>query len=363
MAIVFGLVSALMFGLLDICIAHTTRMIGMMYTLVLAHALAAAILVLYLFAHTSSITAGIQPDTFPLLLCIGGALGIVSCLTNLSLYKGLEMGPLAIISPVAASYGLITVFLTGIVLHEFPSPMGSLVFLLIIGGMILMTNTRKRTRVPLPRFSFSRSLLPFFGLTMILSCITVTIVFALLHWLEINIWLALVCCIVESIGIVLACCLAHAPTMAFSQWWTNHGLQSGILFGIGAMIGFGVEYFLLSLASTHLGPIHPVALSRLCSALFLFTYTRNQRMRGWGEIKLKHVGFIILIGLLDILGTIFYDVGSGQSTVLVAALSSTYPILPFLFGVIRYHEKVSIRQWSGVGIMILGMIGLTFLGK
>jgi drug/metabolite transporter (DMT)-like permease len=239
-----------------------------------------------------------------------------------------------------------------------------LALMLIVGGMLLTVSTGGKEMRVLPQMTLSRAVLAFGGVALLLSLFTALVLFIVLKWLELSLWFILFCCLCEAICIFLACCLALVPSLAqLHSWWALYQQQSGLLFGIGAMLGFGVEYFLLSLATAHLGPVHPVVVSRLCSALLLFASARQQHIQGWGEIKLKQFGLILLIGLLDVLGTISYNVGSSQSTVLVAALSSTYPLLPFLIGVLWYRERISFAQWVGVGIMIFGMIGLSLLGK
>jgi drug/metabolite transporter (DMT)-like permease len=250
--------------------------------------------------------------------------------------------------------------LAALFLHDLPSPPMCLALILIVGGMLLTVSTGEKESQVFPQITVPRTVLVFGGLALFLSLFTASILFLMLRWLELNLWLILFCCLCEAICIFLACCLVLVPSLAqLRSWWVEYQQQSGLLFGIGAMLGFGIEYFLLSLASAHLGPVPPVVASRLCSALLLFASSRHQHIHGWGEIKLKHFGLIALIGLLDVLGTISYTVGSSQNTMLVAALSSTYPLLPFLVGVLWYRERISRAQWAGVGVMIFGMIGLS----
>lgn len=155
---------------------------------------------------------------------------------------------------------------------------------------------------------------------------------------------------------LLAGSFTLVPLFIQHSRWAKQKQQLGLLFGVGAMLGFGSEYFLLSLTTPHLGPTAPVAVSRVGSTLLLFAYARHQRVEGWGDINLKHFSGMVLIGLLDVLGTICYNLGSVQSTVLTATLSSTYPLLPLLIGIIWYRERISLPQWVGVGILLLGMI-------
>jgi len=343
MAIFFGLASAVMFGLLDLLIARSSKTLGIMYTLVFAHGAAASILVLYLLAHASSASFGLPPGNIPVLLWIGAGLGTVSCLTNVSLYQGLSFGPMALISPVTASYGLITMVLAIIFLHEIPSPATSVVFIAMIGGMILAARS-ERHETTQPPMRLSHTMTIFTVSTLALSLLTGGTLFVLLGWLEIPSWLVIFWSVCEATCILLLCSFALIPLFVRHQRLTRQKQQVGLLFGMGAMLGFGSEYFLLSLTTVHLGPVAPVAVSRVGSTLLLFAYAHHQRVAGWGDIKLKHFSGMVLIGLLDVLGTICYNLGSVHNIVLTTTLSSTYPLLPFLVGTFWYRERISLPQ-------------------
>ncbi|GCE09181.1 hypothetical protein KDAU_65100 [Dictyobacter aurantiacus] len=299
-----------------------------------------------------------------MLLCMGCGLGLVSSLTNLSLYRALALGPLALISPVTASYGLITMALAVLLLHEIPSPFVIILLLLVVTGMILTISTAAKEHVAFPRLMPSRQMLTFVVLVLGLTGAAATTLFAMLCWLGVNMWFIWFSVLTESICLLLACGLALVPMLERGQYrWSDNQQQSGVFFGIGAMLGFGTEYFLLSLATRHLGPIQPIMASRLFSALFLFIYARYQHVAGWGEIQLKQCGSIALIGLCDVIGTVSYDIGSRESTLMVAALSSLYPLLPFLVGVVWYRERIKLPQWAGTGMIVCGMVGLSLFGK
>jgi len=361
MTVFFGLASALMFGLLDLLIARVSKTLGIMSTIVFAHGAAASILLIYLFAHGSPTSFGFPSGEISTLLWVGAGLGMLSCLTNLSLYQGLSFGPMALISPLTASYGLITILLAIVFLHEIPSPATSVIFLAMIGGMILATNTGTNEMAAQTVIRPSRTTTIFLISTLALSLLTGSILFVLLGWLEVPSWLVLFWSVCETTCVLLACSFALVPLFIRHQRWAKQKQQVGLLFGMGAMLGFGSEYFLLSLATAHLGPIAPVAVSRVGSTFLLFAYARHQRVEGWGYIKLKHFSAMALIGLLDVLGTICYNLGTVQSTVLVATLSSIYPLLPLLVGIFWYRERISLLQWGGVSILMLGMVVLSLL--
>src|SRR5581483_5655977 len=278
MTMFFGLASAVMFGLLDLLIARSSKTVGIMYTIVFAHGAAACILVLYLFTHASSMSIGLPSGDIPILLWVGAGLGMVSCLTNLSLYQGLSFGPMALISPVTASYGLITIVLAILFLHEIPSPATSVIFVAMIGGIILATGAGSNEGTIRSSPRLSRTMMIFIVMALALSLLTGSLLFFLLGWLEVPSWLVIFWSVCVTICILLAGSFSLVPLFIRYQWLARQKQQLGLLFGVGAMLGFGSEYFLLSLTTAHLGPIAPVAVSRLGSTLLLFAYARHQRV-------------------------------------------------------------------------------------
>src|SRR5437660_4788303 len=94
--VVLGLISSFAFGLLDVLIAFASRFIGMVLSLVLAQAISACILLL---AVIDAFTSGLSVQVLPMLLLVGIGLGAVNAFANLSLYKGLAVGPIALVCP------------------------------------------------------------------------------------------------------------------------------------------------------------------------------------------------------------------------------------------------------------------------
>ncbi len=362
--ILLGLSSAVAFGLLEALISFASRSIGTMHSLVLAQAVSAGILLMYLLMVFRS-GIGVQPEALPILLLVGAGLGLVNSLANLSLYKGLSIGPVSLVSPISASYGLVTTVLAVCLLHDTLSPLQSVAVVLTLAGVTLAGTDGKRIGIS-PLASQTGVYLLLFVSACALSLVTGGMLFLVLSWVGMGAWIAHFLSLIESVGMGLCCCLAFLPAFRLPplrQWWA-HQQRGGLLFGVGAMLGFGIEFFSLSLATTYLGPTQPILWSRLCSVALLLIYASHKRVRGWGEIKLKHVGIIAAIGALDTLGMIWYDLGTSQSaTSIVVTLSSTYTILPTLVGVVAYRERLALTQWGGVCALVGGVVGLSLAGK
>jgi drug/metabolite transporter (DMT)-like permease len=306
--IMFGLTCSLTFGILDILIASTSRTTGVLQSLILAQAISAGILLLSLL---QVFVVGISLQLFLSLLFVGGLLGVVNTLANLSLYKGLELGPIAIVSPISASYGLVTALLALFIFHEAIFPLQYLAISLIALSLVLSSlegfrglavGTQKKQRFQL---------------------ISLPHLFLRARKIHIN-------------------------------------KYKGLLFGLISMLCFGLEFFGISVATAHFGPLQPILWSRLCSVVILLIYASRKPKPNhvWKKINLKQLGVIALIGFLDTIGMAWYDLGTtGKSTTsVIAALSSTYTLLPTLVGVVIYHERLPFSQWVWIGLLIAGIL-------
>ncbi len=109
---IFGLVTALGWGFADLFAALSGRRIGSWATVVLANASAATVISVVLIAVQPSF----EGMDRVLVWLVPNSLLVV--LAYLSLYRALELGPLAILSPLLASYALIPILLSVALLEE-----------------------------------------------------------------------------------------------------------------------------------------------------------------------------------------------------------------------------------------------------
>jgi drug/metabolite transporter (DMT)-like permease len=341
-----------------------------MQTIVLAQAISAVLILLYL---VSFLKTGLvySPSTVPLLLLVGISLGIVNTCANLSLYRGLAMGPVAIVSPIAASYGLVTTILALCIYHDALSTLQVLAIGLVFAGVVLAATDSKR--LVFPRFSVIVWIrICLLASAFIVSTLTSIVLLLVFPGLRAEGWIVIVPGLMGAacIYFVLSRLFLPAEYRHFSLrlWKPRVGAQfiapsQGVLFGLGAMVCFGIEFFILSAATRQLGPTQPIMWSRTCSVILLLCYACRKRTNIWRGLSLKHLGIIALIGLFDTLGMVWYDIGTGQSaTSIVATLSSTYMLIPTLLGIVIYRERLKRLQWMGVGSIIAGVVLLALAG-
>jgi drug/metabolite transporter (DMT)-like permease len=136
--VIEGLVAALGWGIADFLGAVTGRRIGSLWTVIIAQtftALAATVIVLF------------TGDSVRPVATLVGALflnAVFSASAYVTHYRALELGPVAVVSPIGATYALVGVVLAIAFLDERPSALtliGGVIT--VIGVMLTSTDIRK----------------------------------------------------------------------------------------------------------------------------------------------------------------------------------------------------------------------------
>jgi drug/metabolite transporter (DMT)-like permease len=128
---IYGLGAALGWGLADFGVALVSRRIGSFVTLVVAQ-LAGIVLFTVLLA----LPAFRLPHWHPGLLVLP-LIGVLGALSYVSFYRALELGPIALVSPIAAGYAAIVIGLALVFLGERVPALALVGAGLIIVGVIL----------------------------------------------------------------------------------------------------------------------------------------------------------------------------------------------------------------------------------
>jgi drug/metabolite transporter (DMT)-like permease len=138
--VLYGLVAAVGWGLSDFFGAVVGRKIGSLATVLVAQVFSALVVSLFLLGGDHDLAA---------LAPYGGWIalnGIVSATAYSSHYRALELGPVAVVSPIGACYALVGVALSMIVLGERPSGLALLGGLVTVGGVMLTSTDLRALR-------------------------------------------------------------------------------------------------------------------------------------------------------------------------------------------------------------------------
>jgi drug/metabolite transporter (DMT)-like permease len=128
---VLGTLSALAWGLADVLVTYLSRRGGFFKTLLLSQIFGLALLVVVALA----LDALPGPSTAQLLALV--ALGPVAVAAYAGFYRALELGPIAIVSPIASANGAVVVLLAVLVLGESLTAVQALGCILVLGFIVL----------------------------------------------------------------------------------------------------------------------------------------------------------------------------------------------------------------------------------
>lgn len=131
--------------------------------------------------------------------------------------------------------------------------------------------------------------------------------------------------------------------------------KRGVYLAIAAMLIWGVSIFLFGylIKATHW--LFALALSRILSSIFISSFFKLKKLSF--SISKSIIPILILIGVVEIVGTIFYSIGVSVSSIsLVSVISSLYPAMVIILARIFFKEKLNIHQKFGIIGMLLGLV-------
>ena len=145
---IYGLAAALGWGLSDLWAAISGRRIGSGRTVVISQVAAAIVVSLILLVVRPSL------DRIPTVagwLVVNGFLGAAAYAT---LYRALQLGPIAVVSPVLATYAIVPVLLAVVILGESLDALAAVGAAVTIAGAVLTSTDvrelRSETRTSIP---------------------------------------------------------------------------------------------------------------------------------------------------------------------------------------------------------------------
>lgn len=139
-------------------------------------------------------------------------------------------------------------------------------------------------------------------------------------------------------------------------------LRDGVPAALGALVVFGVASFLLGRGSQQAGWLVATASTRVVTTVALLgvAVLRRRDLRGLaGRVILP----VAALGIVDVLGISLYARGAELGLVsIVAAVASTFTLIPVAGGMLLFHERPAMSQGFGVAMVVSGLV-LLGLGR
>jgi uncharacterized membrane protein len=141
--VIYGLVAALGFGLADFEGAIAGRRIGSLWTVILGQTLSAIVMTVVFVATDASLSV-LEP--FMVFVVLNGICAATAYQTH---YRALELGPVAVVSPIGSAYAVIGVMLAVIFLGERPGIAALIGSLVTVAGVALVSTDLRELRAGL----------------------------------------------------------------------------------------------------------------------------------------------------------------------------------------------------------------------
>lgn len=155
--------------------------------------------------------------------------------------------------------------------------------------------------------------------------------------------------------------VASADVRAIRHAHLDRRSALGFVLALAAMTLLGGFVFGVSYYHHSIGWLGPIFLARAASTVFIAGHVLAERRREPRRDPFPRQLLRVIAGLalLDTGGYVFFNLGVNHAaTSIVATASAPYALVPVLMGVTLLRERPSPAQWSGVVLVLAGLLTL-----
>ena len=321
MGILFGLIAALCWGTADFIAGRVSRLVGviqtMFYVQLGALMCTSALLVLRPGAPAAHASAWV----------LAGVIALGNFVGTLLLYRAFAIGTLAIVSPIASGFAVVTALLS-LAAGERPAPIALIGALLLIGGVVVVSRAphdqeiEPRTENREPSVTSPQLAAESDG--------------------------------VSTLGQVQR--KMRNPILNSQFFILNSALPKGVLEALGVTVCFGGALWALDYVTPSLGMLWPLLITRAIEtvgALLLLVGSKT------APLPLSRAIWPLVGGaaLLDTIAFLSFTSGIGSLyTSIVTALASLFSAVTVLLAWVILRERLSAGQWMGVAVILAGVL-------
>lgn len=151
-------------------------------------------------------------------------------------------------------------------------------------------------------------------------------------------------------GVILASSRAKPGTRGTAR-------ATGITFGLIAALCYGVGGFMLGRYARDFAWLVPVIVARTGAMVLLLSLMATPLRRFPTQRLASGVAWAVGAGLADAAGLIFFVRGDQVGLVAItAAVSSAYPIIPLIGGLVLLRERMAGMQAGGAVLILAGLV-------
>ena len=298
--VIYGLVAAVGWGVSAVAATHAARRAGTYIAVLTGQGLGVIVLLL--------LTAVLRPSFAAInghVAAILAGAGLLGLLGYLTFYRALEYGgAVGLVSAISATYGGVTTVLAVILLGEHLGVYGTIGVVLAVAG-VAMASAYAPATAEAPPVAVGE---PIVG-------------------------------------------VAPAPSRI------RNLSRAGIPLAFASALTYGVGGFLLGDYSARAGWLTSALLAHSSSVTALLVALPFLARRKPSRPAASAIGWAAAAGLTDVVGLLAFSRGGSAGQVAVtAAVSSVYPAIPLVAGLAIFGERLSRRQFAGVGLIVGGLV-------
>ena len=131
----------------------------------------------------------------------------------------------------------------------------------------------------------------------------------------------------------------------------------GAAFGVAAALCYGVGGFMIGRYTRDFGWLVPVVVARGGAMVLLLGLLATPLRGPVGPRRGPGIPWALAAGLADAAGLIFFARGDQVGLVAVtAAVSSAYPVIPLVGGLLLFRERMAGQQIGGTILILAGLV-------
>jgi len=299
-AVIYGLMAAIGWGTSAIAATNAVKRLGTYIAVFTAQSIGMIVFVL--------LAAFLRPPLTELRTSavIGlGAAGLLGLLGYLTFYRALECGgAVGLVSAISATYGGVTTLLAVIVLGEHLGGFGAMGVVLAVVG-VAMASARSQSITEKPPVAVAE---PIDG-------------------------------------------VAPGPSRA---WELS---RAGVPLALASAAAYGTGGFLLGDYSARVGALGSALLEHSSLVAVLLLVLPFFAKRKGGRLGRSGMMWAAAAGVTDAVAVLAFSRGGQVGQVAVtAAVSSAYPVIPLVAGLVMFGERLSRRQLLGILLIVGGLV-------
>jgi drug/metabolite transporter (DMT)-like permease len=298
MGILFGLTAAICWGVADFVVTRIARDLGVAQAFFYVQIIGMGLIGLLLLANPAipAPTAGMW------MLVVG--IGLFNLAGTLLLYRSFAIGTLALVSPIASAFAVISALLA-LLAGERPALLALLGALVLVGGVVIVSRAQHGEQT-------------------------------------------------EDDGRRTK----DGDAVVLRPWPSvfRRRLPPGVPEAIGVALCFGISFWALDFVTPALGILWPVLVLRIVEAIAVVLFQLHRRTPP-ARLTRSMAALVLVAAALDTLAFVAFNLGiSSAYTSIVTALASLFSAVTVLLAWAILRERLAPAQWAGVAIILAGVL-------